>query len=71
MRQNIDPRKLKSRKRLWDIFRWGYKHVNSLSKTHSLNCGCSECRYRTFERRLSNKRERLLSRKNLRDTETN
>lgn len=48
----------KRRKKLWDIMKWGYKSIMSLSKNHSLNCGCSICRYHTYEKRLQNKRVR-------------
>lgn len=56
----------KKRKRLWDNFGWVYKSVNYLSKNHSLNCGCSMCRMRTYYNRFENKQERLKSRMELR-----
>jgi hypothetical protein len=59
--------KIKSRKRLWDIFEWAYKGKNYLSKNHSLNCGCSWCKMKTYERRRKNKQNRLTARLNLKN----
>lgn len=39
---------INKRKKLWDLFGWGYKSPNQLHKNHSLNCGCSQCRARTY-----------------------
>ena len=54
-----DYYKALSRKKLWDHFGWTYKGISYLSKNHSLNCGCSMCRARTYFKRLKNKQKRL------------
>lgn len=59
--------KFKSRIKLWDQFKWGYKSPNYLFKNHSLNCGCSQCRWRTEEKKLYNKRERINGKLDLKD----
>lgn len=47
-----DTNVIKKRKKLWDLFDWDYRNQpNRLSKNHSLNCGCSICRARTFFKR--------------------
>ena len=56
----------RKRKKLWDTFDWTYKSVNALSKNHSLNCGCSICRYKTYSRRYKNKQNRLKEKMNIR-----
>lgn len=61
-----DIRVIKKRKNLWNIFGWVFKTESSLSKNHSLNCGCSMCRMKTFYNRLENKQERLDNRNKLR-----
>ena len=61
-----DRRYAMKRKKMWDRFEWAYKGVHGLSKNHSLHCGCSQCRYQTYDRRASRKRDRLNSRRELR-----
>ena len=41
MLTNKDRDYAKKRKRIWDKFGWIYRGINSLSKNHSLNCGCN------------------------------
>jgi hypothetical protein len=65
MKRNINIDKLRSRKRLWDVFGWFYKSINALSKNHSLNDSSGYSRCKTSIRRLSNKRDRILSKKNI------
>lgn len=60
-----DLNKAKSRKKVWDLFKWGHKGLSSLSKNHSLNCGCLMCQYKTYHRRYERKQERLNARKEL------
>lgn len=57
-----DTNIISKRKRLWNTFGWVFNSDNYLSKNHSLNCGCSMCRTKTYFRRLGNKQERLKAR---------
>lgn len=59
MLKTDDRNYAKKRKSLWDTFGWVYKGLNYLSKNHSLNCGCTQCRMRTYYKRLENKQNRL------------
>ena len=58
-----DQQIIKKRKRIWDIMGYGYKTPNQLLKNHSLNCGCNQCRMRTFlkkkERRDNRHRDKI------------
>ena len=54
-----DRRKVAKRKKLWDIFRWGYKGIGDLHQNGSLNCGCAMCKMKTYYHRLENKQQRL------------
>ena len=64
-----DRNKISKRKRLWDYFGWVYKGIGGLNKGHSLNCGCSQCQWRTDDKRANNKRMRAKSKLNLKDKE--
>jgi len=57
----------KRRKKLWDTFGWVGKGKKFFSKNHSLNCGCSLCRSKTFFRRYKNKQDRLQHKKDLKN----
>lgn len=47
-----DKNVIKRRKKLWDLFDWGYRNQPSrLYKNHSVNCGCSMCRAETYFKR--------------------
>jgi len=52
---------IKKRKKLWDTFGWGYRNQpNRLFKNHSLNCGCTICKAKTFfnrKKRRDNRHE--------------
>ena len=61
MKRNIDI--IKKRKKMWDRLGFVYKQENYLRKNHSLNCGCSVCRFMTYSRRLSNRRKRYDAKK--------
>jgi hypothetical protein len=63
MQRNLT--KSASRKKLWDLFGWHYEGdgLHFLSKNNSLNCGCSLCRWKTYFRRLTNKKQRLQEKK--------
>jgi hypothetical protein len=64
-----DLRIIKKRKKLWDHFGWGYKTANQLLKRHSLNCGCSICRARTFFKRKQRRDKRHESKIELKNDE--
>jgi hypothetical protein len=54
-----NQRIIKNRKKLWDLFGWGYQNQdNRLLKNHSLNCGCSQCRARTYFNRKERRDDR-------------
>lgn len=73
--------KLLFRKKLWSIMGWFWKKKNHettddfndnsgigyLRNNHSLNCGCSQCRNNTYYRRKENKKNRLKTRKELKE----
>ena len=65
MLTNKDRHYAEKRKRVWDHFGWVYRGVNYLSKTHSLNCGCSMCKMTTYYNRLGRKQERINARRDL------
>jgi hypothetical protein len=67
MLTNKDRDYAKKRKRVWDNFGWVYRGVNYLSKNHSLNCGCSMCKMKTYYNRLGRKQERINARRALED----
>ena len=64
-----DLRIIKKRKKLWDHFGWGYRSPNQLLKRHSLNCGCSMCRMRTFLKRRDRRKARHENKINLKNDE--
>lgn len=68
MLKDSDRHKVAKRKKLWDLFRWGYKGVGDLHQNGSLNCGCSMCRNSTYHRRLENKQNRIKNKVELSQT---
>ena len=60
MIKQTDRDKALKRKRIWDIFGWGYGegYLGYLRNNHTLNCGCSCCRAETFMARLRNRQNR-------------
>ena len=61
---------IKKRQKVWDIFGWGYrKEPNRLYKNHSLNCGCSMCRMKTFWNRVERRKDRREAKKELQNTD--
>ncbi len=61
---------IKKRKRLWDAFGWGYRNQsNRLLKNHSLNCGCSMCRARTYFKRKERRDKRHQDKINIKNEE--
>jgi hypothetical protein len=68
MKKNINI--IKKRKKLWDLLDWGYRHQpNRFNKNHSLNCGCSMCRARTFFKRKKRRDDRHKSKIELKNKE--
>ena len=62
-----DRRYARKRKRLWDVFGWIYRSVNSLSKNHSLNCGCSMCCADTYYKRYERRQDRHKAKQKLKE----
>lgn len=58
MLKDSDRNKAAKRKKLWDLFRWGYKGIGDLHQNGSLNCGCAMCRFDTYIKKLRNRQER-------------
>lgn len=61
MIKNSDRHKAFVRKRLWDLFGWGYGegYLGFLRNNHSLNCGsCTMCRDKPMYKKLTHKRNR-------------
>ena len=61
MDRRKDKSKIKNRKKLWDIFNFGYPEdgwFGFFRKNHSLNCGCSYCRAKTYFRKYENRQDR-------------
>lgn len=65
MLTNQDRNYALKRKRMWDLFGWGYSGIGYLSQNHSLNCGCGMCHVKTYLRRKKNKQDRREWKKNL------
>lgn len=60
-----DIKYARKRKKIWDLFRWGYKSENQLSKRHSLKCNCSLCKSLTSIKHQENRKKRHIMKKEL------
>lgn len=59
MKKKDYKRIIDKRRKVWDTMGYGYRgEPNRLFKNHSLNCGCSLCRYNTYSRRKDRRDDR-------------
>jgi len=59
--------KIKNRIKLWNIFKWGFPGTGKgfFNRNHSLNLGVEYDKRKTFERRLTNKKNRLKNKREM------
>lgn len=52
---------------MWKRFGWTFPNAGKgfFNRNHSLNCGCAQCKGKTFNRRKENKSKRLKDKQEL------
>jgi hypothetical protein len=54
--------KIKNRKKIWDMFNWGYRSKQYLWKSKHLTDGCKICKWERFMKLYKHSQDRLKNR---------